>query len=199
MRPNESPDAELLRLRGEMGLMRRQLAETSNRLAMVQRKPKLAELEQLKRELAQYYRTHQTNFWRTESVQVHLISLKKDANATVDELANAREQVASIQRRLADGADFYTAARHYSQDSQAKNGGDWGWIEKGMLRKELEDVVFSLKEGQISPVMEVPDNFYIARILARREAQYKPLSDAYPEVLERVTDERRSADAATQE
>ena len=33
----------------------------------------------------------------------------------------------------------------YSQGAQRSQGGDWGWVERSVLRKELAETAFSLK------------------------------------------------------
>ena len=43
------------------------------------------------------------------------------------------------------GANFGDLARKYSQDDMSRRGGDWGWIERQDIRKELSTVAFGLQ------------------------------------------------------
>ena len=52
--------------------------------------------------------------------------------------------------RLADGEDFAKLARIHSKDDQSDNGGEYGWLKRTELRKELADTAFSLRRGQYS-------------------------------------------------
>jgi parvulin-like peptidyl-prolyl isomerase len=70
----------------------------------------------------------------------------------------------------------------YSQGSQRNQGGDWGWVEKSVLRKELADLAFSLKPGQRSGVIDTPEACYLMMVEERRPEHVKPLSDVRDEI-----------------
>jgi peptidyl-prolyl cis-trans isomerase SurA len=80
--------------------------------------------------------------------------------------------VVDLQRKLADeilakldtGDSFESMARVYSEGKEAKEGGDWGWIGKDVLRKELNEIAFSLKAGQHSHVIETTEGYYILQV-----------------------------------
>src|SRR2546426_1096536 len=55
-----------------------------------------------------------------------------------------------IVAKLDGGAKFEDMAKLYSEGKEAKEGGDWGWIGKDVLRKELNEVAFTLKPGEHS-------------------------------------------------
>jgi len=50
----------------------------------------------------------------------------------------------------------------------AKAGGDLGFVRRGLLVKEFEEVVFTMKEGEISDIIESPFGFHIAQLIERR-------------------------------
>jgi len=70
----------------------------------------------------------------------------------------------------------------YSQGSQRSQGGDWGWVERSVLRKELAEVAFALKPGQVSGVIETPEACYLMLVEQKRPAHVKPLSDVRDDV-----------------
>ena len=70
----------------------------------------------------------------------------------------------------------------YSQGSQRSQGGDWGWVERSVLRKELADTAFALKPGQVSDVIETPEACYLMLVEQTRPAHVKPLSDVRDEI-----------------
>ena len=82
-----------------------------------------------------------------------MIVLNKTSADDTNTLELAREILAKIK----DGATFAEMASVYSQGSQQHQGGDWGWVERSVLRKELADVAFALKPGQVSDVIDTPD------------------------------------------
>ena len=126
-----------------------------------------------------YYLEHKDDFKEEDKVKLRMIVL---TNAPEMDTTQTRKLAEEILTRLNAGASFADMASIYSQGSQAKNGGEWDWVEKSVLRKELADVAFTLKPGEKSGVIETPGAFYIMLVEDRKEAHVKPL----PEVRDQV-------------
>jgi len=89
--------------------------------------------------------------------------------------ATARDLLAQLQQ----GADFAQLAMQYSLDgSTAPSGGDLDWVSRGdLLQPEVENAVFSLQPGQISPEpVKSSLGYHIIQVLER--VQDRPLSQA---------------------
>ena len=63
---------------------------------------------------------------------------------------------------------FEDLAKEYSEDSISKiSGGDLGWVPRGKITKELEDVIFSNKDnkGQIfGDIVKTENGFYVIKM-----------------------------------
>lgn len=79
-----------------------------------------------------------------------------------------RAMMAALLDSLKKGADFAAFARRYSQDGSAAAGGDLGWAKRGDYVREFEEVVFSLKENQISDIVKTQFGFHIIQLIERR-------------------------------
>lgn len=178
--------SELLRLRGEVALLKRQLAVNSRPGASRRQEPAPSEVEN-------YYLAHQNDFQEQESVELNLITLSKRTATSASEVEAMRKDITDIRTRLAAGADFSTEAKLHSEDRQAPNGGDYGWFQRGQLRKELEDVAFSLRQDETSQVVEGPEDFWIVRITGRRQPCLKPLAEVQDEIRKQLDRERNLA------
>ena len=88
-----------------------------------------------------------------------------------------RQMAKEIHDKLFSGADFADLARIYSDDSTQENGGDWGWVKRGDLSPDMEKVVFSLKKGKVSDIIELNQTFYILLAEDRKDGVTKPLKD----------------------
>ncbi|MHB8772259.1 MAG: peptidylprolyl isomerase, partial [Syntrophales bacterium] len=69
-------------------------------------------------------------------------------------------------------------------------GGDVGFVEKGMMLPEVEDVAFSLPLNQISPVIESPVGFHIVRVIDRRGEGLKSIESVRDEIREKLEMEK---------
>ena len=99
-------------------------------------------------EVQSYYDRHM----KSANVQVRashiFVAIPEDAdNATVIE----REKHAkSLRARAQEGEDFAKLAREYSEDGATRNeGGDLGFIGRDILPKPLEEMLFSMKVGEV--------------------------------------------------
>jgi parvulin-like peptidyl-prolyl isomerase len=125
-----------------------------------------------------YYHDHPDQFKMEDQVKLRMIVLNKTSSDDTNAMKFARE----IQAKLKDGASFTEMASIYSQGSQQHQAGDWGWVERSVLRKDLADVAFSLKVGQVSDPINTPDAVYIMFVEDKKAAQEKPLTDVRAEI-----------------
>src|ERR1017187_3561067 len=125
-----------------------------------------------------YYLVHQDDFKVEDEVKLRMIVLNKTSGDDTNTVRLAGEILAQIK----EGATFQEMASVYSQDSQRSQGGDRGWVERSFLRKELADIAFALKPGQVSDVIEMPEACYIMLVEQARPAHVKPLNEMRDDV-----------------
>jgi peptidyl-prolyl cis-trans isomerase SurA len=81
----------------------------------------------------------------------------------------AKEFAASLIDSINNGQDFTELAEKYSQDpGSATQGGDLGWVKRGVFYPEFEAAAYKLREGELSDVVESPVGFHIIELLERR-------------------------------
>ena len=67
------------------------------------------------------------------------------------------------------GKDFSELAKKYSDDpGSAAQGGDLGFVKKGVFYPEFEEAAFKLNVGELSGIVESPIGFHIIQMLERR-------------------------------
>lgn len=125
-----------------------------------------------------YYTAHADDYKISDQVKLRMIVLNKPSPDDTNTLALARE----IQSKLKEGAGFSDMASVYSQGSQQHQGGDWGWVERSVLRKDLGDVAFTLAPGQISDPVDAPDAVYVMLVEDKKAASSKPLADVRADI-----------------
>jgi foldase protein PrsA len=89
---------------------------------------------------------------------------------------------ATLRDRARKGEDFAALAKQYSKDETSKaNGGDLGWVPRGVLDPRLEAVIFELPVNQVSDVVTTQFGYHIAQVLEKEKARPLP-----PEVIQNV-------------
>ncbi len=102
-----------------------------------------------------------------EKVQIAHIFIIPKVTEKAKEKYKAKAE--AILDSLRHGADFAEMAKKYSEDpGSAAEGGDLGWVGKGVFYPEFEAAAFALKPGQISDVIESPVGFHIIQMIERR-------------------------------
>ena len=125
-----------------------------------------------------YYLAHQDDFKVEDEIKLRMIVLNKPSGDDTNTASLAGEILAKIK----EGATFQEMATVYSQGSQRSQGGDWGWVERSVLRKELADAAFALKPGQVSDVIETPEACYLMLVEQTRPAHVKPLNEVRDDI-----------------
>jgi parvulin-like peptidyl-prolyl isomerase len=92
-------------------------------------------------DVREYYDANIEKFTEPEQVRLSVILLPVVAWADGGTWDAAREQATGILAEIRDGKDFADAAREYSADPSATNGGDMGYVHAGVLDGELLKVV----------------------------------------------------------
>jgi peptidyl-prolyl cis-trans isomerase SurA len=168
--------------------VRRELESYQVMQAKVRSKVKLTDDD-----LRNYYQTHPQEFGGEEEVRVRHIFLPLAENASPAEEARVRGVAAKIEQRLAKGEDFARVAREISKGPSAKEGGDLGWLKRGTIQKQLEDVAFGLKVGQVSSLVRAGAGLHLLKLEERRHSGSKAFDDVKEEIRGRLFDEQVTA------
>lgn len=126
----------------------------------------------------QYYLAHQDNFRLPEQVKLRMIVLTKSDADDTNTIKLARE----IRAKIKDGAAFTEMATIYSQGSQQHQGGEWGWVDRSVLRKELAETAFTLPVNTVSDVIDTPDSCYLMLVEDKHTPQVRPLKDVSADI-----------------
>jgi peptidyl-prolyl cis-trans isomerase SurA len=87
--------------------------------------------------------------------------------------AAARTRLLTYKQRIQTGTDFADLARQFSQDGSAAAGGELGWSSPGQFVPEFEEVMASLRPGQVSEPLISRFGAHLIQVMERREV---PLS-----------------------
>ena len=91
--------------------------------------------------------------------------------------AAAKKKADDILAEIKNGADFAAAATQKSEGPYASEGGDMGYVAPGQMIKEIDDIVFNMKPGEVSPVIDTAMGYHIFSVEDRQEARPMELAE----------------------
>jgi len=120
-------------------------------------------------EVKRYFESLDTDSLPYFNTEVEVGELVVFPQPTREEKQQFRDRAEELRKQVAEGADFATIARLYSQDGgSAPYGGDLGFHTRDMMVKEYTAVSFRMKPGELSPVCESEHGFHFLEVLERR-------------------------------
>ena len=156
----------------------------------------LAQVTVSEAEIKAWYETHKDRFQQAEERRASHILITSEADAGKAK-AKADEVLKEVQK---SPAQFAELAKKYSQDpGSAQKGGDLGFFGRGMMVKPFEDIVFSLKDGDLSGVVQSDFGYHIIKLTGIKAGKQRAISEVRPEIegeLKRQTASRKFAEAA---
>lgn len=135
-------------------------------------------------DIVSYYNSHQEEFTQKAEARIRQLLFLKEAKD--EELV--KMEALTTRQSINTTEDFIKVIRSYSGDPNAD--GDLGYFKQGELKKELEEVAFSLEVGQISEVIETTEGYYIIQLIDKKPPQRAPLEEVREEIQNSLWNER---------
>jgi len=76
-----------------------------------------------------------------------------------------------LMQQIRGGSNFSAIAQNFSQSSSAGNGGNLGWTLRGQHDAELNQIISTLRLGQIAGPLRTQDGIYIVLLRATRKSR----------------------------
>jgi peptidyl-prolyl cis-trans isomerase SurA len=139
-----------------------------------------------------FYNKNKASYAIPEQIKLRMIILREGVAGDVPGTENKSQTADEIRQKLVAGAEFDRMAEMYSEDEGTREtGGDWGWIERGTLNEQLASVAFTLKPGQVSPVVKLGESYYIMLVEAKKNASVKPIGEVRDEIERNLIQQER--------
>jgi peptidyl-prolyl cis-trans isomerase C len=108
-------------------------------------------------------------------------------------LLNTLEDAETVKEKLKNNS-FYWTAKKYSIDKHSHRGGDLGFLSKGNMIPEFENVVFKMKVGEVSDIIESEFGYHIIKLTDIRPSPHKLIfDDVKDEVANSLLMQKRTA------
>jgi peptidyl-prolyl cis-trans isomerase C/foldase protein PrsA len=120
------------------------------------------------------YDEQTTEFQEPESVHAQQIVVK------------GLDEAKRLQQQLQTGKKFSELARRYSLSPDAKVGGDLGFVQRGVMPSQFDDVLFRLGVGQVSDVVSTDYGFHLFKVLEKKPPRKKELIEVRGQIEQRL-------------
>jgi len=138
-------------------------------------------------EMRKYYEGHREDFKLDERYKVRHILIRAEDEVSL-ELVEL--EMRDIYNRLAAGADFSELAKRYSEGPNKDTGGDVGYIRRGDMLEELDEVIFKLRLGEYSNPIKTGLGYHILKVEDIVNAGYVSLEDVQPDIKRMLFQEK---------
>lgn len=131
-----------------------------------------------------------------DKVRLQHVMIALAAGATEEQKAEANTKATMVLTKARSGEDFAKLAQDYSDDPSTKNaGGELGWIERGTIASDWEDVVFSMKANETKGPIQGPSGlhlFHVAEVEASKPKSFEASKNEIRTQLFRVQMEKQT-------
>ena len=134
-------------------------------------------------ELQKTYNESIDSYRQPERVKVRHILIKTQGKPK-EEAPKLKAKAEDLLKQLQHGADFAELAKKNSEDpGSAVKGGELGDIVRGQTVPNFEKAAFSLKPGELSPVVETEYGYHILQVESKQEAHTQSFDEVKPQLL----------------
>jgi len=140
-------------------------------------------------QIVKYYEEHKNEFQAPEMVILREILVSTEGKPESD-LPALEKKANTLRERVLNGEDFGELAKHFSDGTTAKQGGELGKFERGMLAKAIEDQVFKLNRKEMTPVIHAQNGFLVIQVEERYEAGIQPLEKVQNQILSKIASDQ---------
>lgn len=155
--------------------IKRELRDEVRKSLMIQKlqEKNFASIEASRREVETFFSTYKDSLGVIpEKVKISHIYRNPKASSTNKD--KYRQFAKAILDSIKNGSDFAEMAKKYSEDpGSAVQGGDLGFVKRGVFYPEFEAASFTLETNQISEIVESPVGYHIIQMLERRGESIK--------------------------
>lgn len=137
-------------------------------------------------DVQKFYDEHKSQFSDADAVTVRHIffGIPPEGGAQAGQILG--EKAKRAYTRLQGGESFEAVARSMSEGPDASQGGMLGTLKRGEMRPELEQIAFSLREGQFSQPVQSPYGIHILYVEKRHAGNAVPLETVQEQIKERL-------------
>ncbi len=142
-------------------------------------------------ELERLYEARKANYGTPGQRKLRHILIGVASDADESAVAAARQKLLDIRAQIESGAAFEEMAKAHSDDpGSANNGGDLGFISRGIMDPAFDAAAFSLKAGELSAPVRSAFGLHLIKVDEIREAKTRSFDQVKPQLKSEFQNEQ---------
>ena len=138
-----------------------------------------------KDELKAFYEERKNEYRVEDRIQFRMVFKEFGLNPDSEKQEQVRKEAEALRSKAPKNPeDFGKMAREHSDSQTAQSDGRIGWISRNMkgVNPEVFDLIFHMKEGQVSELVELPNGYAFFLLEEKKEEGILPFDKAYTEM-----------------
>jgi len=119
-------------------------------------------------DLRRYYQSHAEDFQVPQRLNLQEVVVLESSGLNDEDLALLAEE---IRQQLSTGREIEEVIAPYREEGVSTGVVDLGWVEVGDLNQDLEEAVWGLDTGGVSPAVEARGGLHVLVVAEREEAR----------------------------
>jgi parvulin-like peptidyl-prolyl isomerase len=142
-------------------------------------------------EVKTYYQQNARQLGGDKQAHIRQILISVPADANPDEVERKKRVAAKVVELARGGTKFEELAKKYSDDDTTKaEGGDAGWVGKGVLVDALEEVIQGMDPGDFRGPIRVGPGWMILQLVERKQGDIRPLDEVKEQLRKTLYDQQ---------
>ena len=126
---------------------------------------------------------------KTAHLRQILVVVPPDASADV--VAEKRRVAQKVLELARSGTSFVELAKKYSDDDLTKcDGGDLGWVGKGVLQDPLDEAVTSMDAGDVRGPIRTGRGWHLLQLVERKAGDLRPFDEVKDAIRKQLYDQQ---------
>ncbi|MFH1360131.1 MAG: peptidyl-prolyl cis-trans isomerase [Candidatus Omnitrophota bacterium] len=127
-------------------------------------------------DVTDHYEKNISLFQKPERIELDSIGIKLD----IDNKGAAQKKAEEAHARLLAGEDFAQVAKEFSEIPNI------GVVARGQMLQNIEDIIYKLKPGDISPVIQTDSALLIVKVVRKFPQEVAPLEDVREKIYQAI-------------
>jgi parvulin-like peptidyl-prolyl isomerase len=129
-------------------------------------------------EVGKYYEENKARFTEKEQIKASRILIRLPDNPTDADKKKLKAEAKAVRTKVtAKNADFGEIAKTASKGPEASRAGDLGWLTRGRMPPEFDNVAFTLAANTVSDVVETKFGYEIIKVFEKKAERQRAMDE----------------------